>query len=83
MEEEEDIWGDWEMGCTSFEPRPKPDITSPSIRRGNGSSGPESGPTIVGRGARGAASWDIIVGDRRPERFGRLRVPIEGQYAIE
>jgi hypothetical protein len=49
------------MGCTSFEPRPKPDITSPSIRRGNGSSGPESGPTIVGRGARGAASWDILV----------------------
>jgi hypothetical protein len=52
---------------TSFEPRPKPDITSPSMRRGNGGSGPESGPTIVGRGARGgAASEDIVAMERGP-----------------
>ena len=34
---------------TSFEPRPNPDITFPSIRRGKGGSGPESDPMIVGR----------------------------------
>ena len=34
---------------TSFEPLPNPDTTSPFIRRGNGGSGPESGPMIVGR----------------------------------
>jgi hypothetical protein len=53
----EDRWeGTRACESTSFDPRPKPDITSPSMRRGNGDSGPESGPTIVGRGARGAAS---------------------------
>jgi len=38
---------------TSFEPRPKPETTLPLIRNGNGSSGPESGPIIVGRGPSG------------------------------
>lgn len=49
-----DILGVGGRAVTSFEPRPNPDITSPSMRRGKGVSGPESGPTIVGRGARGA-----------------------------
>ena len=38
---------------TSFEPRPNPETTFPFIRRGNGASGPESGPIIVGRGPSG------------------------------
>jgi len=38
---------------TSFEPRPKPETTLPLIRNGNGGSGPESGPIIVGRGPSG------------------------------
>lgn len=33
---------------TSFDPRPKPLITLPSICSGKGGSGPESGPTIRG-----------------------------------
>lgn len=38
-----------ERGFTSFEPRPKPAMTLPSILYGNGLSGPESGPTMEGR----------------------------------
>lgn len=38
---------------TSLEPRPKPDTTLPFIRRGNGGSGPLSGPMIFGRGPSG------------------------------
>jgi len=50
------------MGRTSLDPRPKPVTTLPFIRRGYGFSGPESGPTIVGRGPLGAillSSCDI------------------------
>lgn len=42
------------MGPTSLDPRPKPETTLPFMRRGYGVSGPESGPTIVGRGPLGA-----------------------------
>lgn len=35
---------------TSLEPRPKPETTSPFIRRGKGASGPASAPMMVGRG---------------------------------
>jgi hypothetical protein len=38
---------------TSLEPRPKPDTTLPFMRRGNGASGPLSGPIILGRGPSG------------------------------
>jgi hypothetical protein len=38
---------------TSLEPRPKPNITLPFIRKGNGASGPLSGPIILGRGPSG------------------------------
>jgi hypothetical protein len=38
---------------TSLLPLPNPFTTSPLIRSGNGGSGPESGPMIVGRGPSG------------------------------
>ena len=34
---------------TSLDPRPKPAMTVPSMRKGYGGAGPESGPTMVGR----------------------------------
>ena len=45
-------WG-WLVGQTSFEPRPKPDITVPPMRSGKGFSGPSSGPIIFARGPSG------------------------------
>jgi hypothetical protein len=61
------------MGCTSFEPRPNPDTTLPFIRRGNGASGPESRPMIVGRGPSGRISLhfsfvDQLNGCKRRQR---------------
>jgi hypothetical protein len=38
---------------TSLEPLPNPETTLPFMRRGNGASGPGSGPIIVGRGLSG------------------------------
>jgi len=52
------------------------------MRKGNGGSGPESGPTIVGRGARGAASWDILYAIGGLEGSGYLLAVLEGQFAI-
>lgn len=37
------------MDFTSLEPRPKPEMTLPSILRGKGASGPLSEPTMLGR----------------------------------
>lgn len=51
----------WKGGHTSFEPRPNPAITSPSIRRGYGFSGPVAAPTIVSRGFRVGVLSDIFV----------------------
>ncbi len=41
------------IDLTSLLPLPKPLITLPSNRSGNGDSGPLSGPTTVGRGPSG------------------------------
>lgn len=40
---------------SSEEPRPKPEVTFPDMRRGNGGLGPESGPIVEGRTA--AMDW--------------------------
>lgn len=48
-----------DRALTSFEPRPKPEITLPFIWRGNGCSGPLSGPMILGRGPLGRIVKDI------------------------
>lgn len=42
------VRGGWLYAFTSFDPRPKPDITLPSILYGYGASGPFSGPTTSG-----------------------------------
>jgi len=41
---------------TSFDPRPKPEMTLPSMRSGYGASGPASGPTMSGRAAAAVVS---------------------------
>ncbi len=43
---------------TSFDPRPKPEMTLPSMRSGYGASGPASGPTMSGRAAAAVVSVD-------------------------
>lgn len=43
---------------TSFDPRPKPEMTLPSMRSGYGASGPASGPTMSGRTAAAVVSVD-------------------------
>ena len=55
--------GDYEydisIRLTSLLPRPKPLITGPLKRSGNGASGPESGPTIGSLGPLGGGILNV------------------------
>jgi len=44
---------------SSFEPRPKPLMTGPERRSGNGGSGPFSGPTMRDRSVAGARMVEV------------------------
>jgi hypothetical protein len=56
------------LSLTSLDPRPKPEMTLPSILKGKGASGPASEPTMLGRS--GMVKMRLLAMKVREGRFG-------------